>query len=139
MRISIFVVASVFALSAILVGCGQSADTIEPLASPTTQVTVDVEQVSFANTKCPIMGGTPTDELTTEYAGKTIGFCCDGCPQKWATLSEQEQAEKFASVRIESAEDGHEHAGHGDPSHTHDHEDHADEDHVHEDTDETNE
>ncbi|TWU04578.1 hypothetical protein [Stieleria varia] len=100
-------------VSATFVGCSESQDTatVPPVTDP-----AEATPVSFANTKCPIMGGKPTKELTVEYDGKTIGFCCDGCPEKWAELSDEVKAEKFAKVdahaaseQAESAHDGEAH------------------------------
>ncbi len=36
------------------------------------------------NSVCPIMGGEVDPEVqTASYQGKTIGFCCDGCIEKF--------------------------------------------------------
>jgi hypothetical protein len=45
------------------------------------------------------MGGKPIADLTTQYDGETIGFCCEGCPEKWAALPAEEKAEKFAKAQ----------------------------------------
>lgn len=102
----------------LLIGCQQSTDTA---AEVPAQETIEATPVNFANEKCPIMGGEPTPELTAQYRGKTIGFCCDGCPEKWAELSAEEKAEKFADVKVDSG-DGDDHQ-HGDDGHqeAHDH------------------
>src|SRR6056297_414456 len=93
----------------VLVGCQpQEEAPVEPTATPETEAT----SVSFANTECPIMGGEPSPELTAEYKGQTIGFCCDGCPQKWAKLSAEEKAEKFAAVKKDGSA-----TSHGDQDH----------------------
>lgn len=107
-----------FAIAAVLsvvvaVGCTQSSHdsaTNEP-AMPDSSPPDSVTLVSFANGKCPIMGGKPSAELTTEYNGQTIGFCCDGCPEKWAALTDEEKSEMFAAVRVTS-ESPEEHAHH---------------------------
>lgn len=78
-------------------GCQEPAAPDGPAAQGTPDAGTE-QQVLFANTKCPIMGGKPTPELTTTYEGKTIGFCCEGCPEKWAELSAEEKAAKFAKV-----------------------------------------
>ncbi len=50
------------------------------------------------NTRCPIMGrkldpeNTP-EELTRQFQGKTVGFCCAACPKRWDQLSEEEKKE----------------------------------------------
>ncbi len=33
--------------------------------------------------KCPVMGGPLDGKTFIEYQGRKIGFCCDGCPQKF--------------------------------------------------------
>src|SRR4051794_9177106 len=35
------------------------------------------------NKKCPVEGGDVDPKVTTEYKGKLIGFCCDGCPDEF--------------------------------------------------------
>ena len=119
MRFFIGTAALLLLMSAAIVGCSEPSDTASTpaIADPAVSESVEATTVAFANTKCPIMGGTPTAELTVDYDGKTIGFCCDGCPEKWAELSDDAKAEKFAKV---DAHAGHDHAG-GD----HDHSDHS--------------
>ncbi|MEM6468006.1 MAG: hypothetical protein AAF802_00450 [Planctomycetota bacterium] len=55
--------------------------------------------VEFANEKCPMLEGKPLERLTTDYKGMTIGFCCEGCPEKWAALSDEEKAARFEKVK----------------------------------------
>ncbi|MFP4107340.1 MAG: efflux RND transporter periplasmic adaptor subunit, partial [Phycisphaerae bacterium] len=55
------------------------------------------------NTTCPIMGGKVANkdidpDLTRTFDGKTVGFCCAGCPQQWDELSDAEKREKLAAV-----------------------------------------
>jgi len=90
-------------------GCQQSTETS---SQPADTFAVEATSVTFANARCPIMGGEPTAELTAQYEGQTIGFCCDGCPQKWAVLSSEEKAEKFAKANTET-EKGHQHTDDG--------------------------
>ncbi|HMB95952.1 MAG TPA: YHS domain-containing protein [Tepidisphaeraceae bacterium] len=44
------------------------------VASPTTQP---------VNTICPVSGEAVDPAFTTQYDGKTIGFCCKDCPAKF--------------------------------------------------------
>jgi hypothetical protein len=65
------------------------------------------------NTKCPIMGGkvdpyTVADNLTREFEGKKIGFCCAGCPGKWDQLTTAEKEQKLAAVLKEGPSGGQE-------------------------------
>jgi hypothetical protein len=64
----------------------------------------------FVNSKCPIMGSPidpdkVTEELTRQYKGKKVVFCCNGCPTVWDKLSSAEKDAKLAKVIIKSAED----------------------------------
>ena len=57
----------------------------------------------FANAKCPIMGSkinpdNVTANLVREYKGKKIAFCCDGCPQQWDKLSDEQKEAKLKAA-----------------------------------------
>jgi len=60
-------------------------------------------QPAYVNTRCPIMGS-PIDpakvtaELTREYQGQKVAFCCGGCPAAWDALTDTEKAAKLKSV-----------------------------------------
>ena len=89
--------------------CTQSPPGAETAAGEETAT------VSTFNEHCPIMGGDVTDDGgTTEWDGKSIGFCCPGCIDKFEALSDEEKAEALASA--DESTDGHDH-------------DHADHDH----------
>ncbi|MFP3938016.1 MAG: hypothetical protein ACLFVW_06705 [Phycisphaerae bacterium] len=52
------------------------------------------------NDRCPIMGssidpGNVPEELTREYKGRKIGFCCGGCPRAWDRLSDEQKQAKL--------------------------------------------
>ena len=55
------------------------------------------EAKKVVNAKCPIMGGEAKGTVTTEWHGKTIGFCCPPCIPKWDALSEPQKAKKLAA------------------------------------------
>lgn len=55
------------------------------------------------NTVCPIMGNkvdpyTVPDNLTREFEGKRVGFCCAACPPAWDKLSDEAKRQKLAEV-----------------------------------------
>ena len=108
--------ATLFLTAAVLIGCNESLDA-SPTKPETSASTEAIEEVQFANARCPIMGGKPNAGLTAQYDGKTIGFCCDGCQQKWAALSDEEKAEKFAKVSHDAAGNKAGHEGHDDHNH----------------------
>lgn len=90
------------ALLGLVVGCSQGTSSPSPEANT----------VATVNEHCPIMGGEVTPEGgTTEWKGQTIGFCCDGCEEKWDALSDEEKGEKLAAA--DHAEGGsHDHGDH---------------------------
>lgn len=108
----------------VFVGCNETpnATTAAPETTNAASIKSDAQTIQFANAKCPIMGGKPKAELTAQYKGKTIGFCCEGCPEKWAAFTEEEKAEKFDKVSHETADSGMNHDGHE----THDEHAHGD-------------
>lgn len=72
-----------------------SAPASEPASKPAVGAAV--------NTRCPIMGGkvdpkTVPASLTRQYKGKTIGFCCGGCPPQWDKLSDEEKDKKLEAI-----------------------------------------
>ena len=110
--------AIVLLVTAAVVGCSQTS---EPIVTPTAGDSVEATNVVFANAKCPIMGGKPKAELTANYKGETIGFCCDGCPEKWSARPAEQQAIAFAKVDSEAVHSDVDRsdAGHSDTDHVH--------------------
>ena len=117
MRYLICSAAIVLLAGAAVVGCTKPS---ENAVAPATADSIESTTVSFANTKCPIMGGKPNADLTAQYEGETIGFCCDGCPEKWAALTAEQQAEKFAIVHAHADHQGHDHVDHNHSAHADD-------------------
>ena len=57
--------------------------------------------VATVNTQCPMMGKPVAAEGgTADYHGQTIGFCCGGCSDDFAALSDVEKVAKLASVDV---------------------------------------
>ena len=51
------------------------------------------------NANCPIMGSpVKADGGSADYNGKTVGFCCPGCIEKWTALSDEDKAKKLAEA-----------------------------------------
>jgi hypothetical protein len=62
----------------------------------------------FANNRCPIMGAPikadkVTKNLTKDYKGQKIAFCCAGCPAAWDKLSEAQKQAKLTKVKVKPA------------------------------------
>lgn len=67
---------------------------------------VGSEEGAVVNDRCPIMG-TELDKddvpgkLTRTFKGKTVGFCCAGCPAKWDKLSDEQKQKKLDAATDE--------------------------------------
>ncbi len=85
------------ATSTLLPGCGGST------SESTTDPGMSQTAIQPVNANCPIMGGKVTSEGGTAiWNGQTIGFCCDGCSEKWAALTDEEKANALAGAGLES-------------------------------------
>jgi hypothetical protein len=67
------------------------------------------DTVSVVNARCPIMGNridpnSVPKELTVEWQGKTVGFCCAACPPQWKDLSDEEKQQKLTRATTDSQE-----------------------------------
>ncbi|MCG3181437.1 MAG: hypothetical protein BIFFINMI_03831 [Phycisphaerae bacterium] len=77
-------------------GCAQSA----PTAAASQQSTVPqaTETQTPANARCPMMGGSVHASAgTRQFEGKTVGFCCPGCPAKWDQLTDAQKKAKLTA------------------------------------------
>ena len=77
--------------------------TVKPLAAPAPAAPPAAG--AAVNDRCPIMGGTidpakvPAD-LTRQFKGQTVGFCCGDCPLAWDKLSDAEKEAKLDKVKV---------------------------------------
>jgi len=65
---------------------------------------VETPKVTYANTKCPIMGNVidpekVTADLVRDFKGQKVAFCCADCPPKWDELSDEDKAKKLAAAK----------------------------------------
>ncbi len=97
-----FMTAFVFgSMAAFIVGCAESDN-------GSASSSGSVAAATPVNENCPIMEGKVTPEGgTVQWNGKTIGFCCEGCDEKWAELSEEEKAEALAEANARPADQEH--------------------------------
>lgn len=59
----------------------------------------DASESVAMNANCPIMGSpVKPDGGSADYNGKTVGFCCPGCVDKWTELSDEDKAKKLAEA-----------------------------------------
>ncbi len=59
---------------------------------------------AFVNTKCPIMGSKidaskVTAELTREFNGQKVAFCCGGCLPAWDKLTDAQKQTKLDAAK----------------------------------------
>ncbi|PIU40906.1 MAG: hypothetical protein COS99_08355 [Candidatus Omnitrophica bacterium CG07_land_8_20_14_0_80_42_15] len=75
-------------------GCGSSGPQGATGVSCAAGAASTVEKGKVYNTECPVLGGKVSGDTpyTTEYKGKTVGFCCPSCadvfkadPEKYST------------------------------------------------------
>jgi hypothetical protein len=89
MTLSGSLVAALLAAGLVVGGCAKKAT---PAA-----------KVDYANLKCPIMGGPieagkVTKDLTREWKGLKVAFCCPMCPGPWDKLTDAQKAAKLKPV-----------------------------------------
>lgn len=111
MKVKVLLALMVMAAVAMFVFAGCSKD--EPAAQGTSEHGHEhgadgehehAETAKYANTKCPIMGSVIkpekiTEDLIKEYKGQKVAFCCGGCPEKWAALSDEDKATKLLASK----------------------------------------
>lgn len=85
-------------LPAVLVACTVALVGCESDGSedPTTMAAVSLGAV---NGSCPIMGGdVDPNAATVDFDGAKVGFCCDGCVNKWNTWSDAQKRNFVAGI-----------------------------------------
>ena len=63
----------------------------------------EMRKPRLANASCPMMGSRLNPKkvpphLTRKFKGKTVGFCCAGCPEAWDRLSDDEKDRRLRKV-----------------------------------------
>jgi hypothetical protein len=97
-------VAALLAAGLVMGGCQdkKAAPTGKPDGKPAAGAAA-AATVEYANAKCPIMGGAidpakVTADLSREWKGLKVAFCCPGCPGPWDKLTDAEKAVKLKPV-----------------------------------------
>ena len=99
LAVAVIVTGGLLAAAMLLGGC-EEGDKQAPKGSPKGG---PAAAAAVANATCPIMGNkldranVPAN-LTREFEGKKVGFCCAGCPAAWDKLTDARKAEKLAAV-----------------------------------------
>jgi hypothetical protein len=77
-------VASFAAGIALLSGCAGQKDSGAPMGA--------------MNTKCPYTGGAANPDLTSEFNGQQVAFCCGGCKNRFDKSTDDARAELMKKV-----------------------------------------
>lgn len=88
-------------LLAISAGC-----TKPETADSKTNTEASNATLTSVNTHCPMMGEEIDPEVTVQWQGKTVAFCCAECIPDWNALSDEEKQAKL------DAASGEDHTGH---------------------------
>lgn len=79
---------------ALLAGCSSQSKSTE-----TTKAAEAPKAVTVANTKCPVSGKATNPEMTADWNGQKVAFCCAGCKGTWAKLSDADKQAKLAAAK----------------------------------------
>ena len=84
-------------LAALAVGCDKDRSSADRTSDQTAAAS------ELVNVRCPIMGSAldlpnVPDNLTREYKGEKVAFCCGGCPSAWDALTDEQKDAKLAGV-----------------------------------------
>jgi hypothetical protein len=56
--------------------------------------------MGLMNSKCPLMPDHPIDpNVTADYKGGKVGFCCDGCLPDWNKMTDAQKDERLAKAK----------------------------------------
>ncbi len=107
---SVASLASVVGLLA-LAGCAANKDCCKDdgksaaaATDKTATKTTQAAALTVVNTACPISGedlGSKdhTAKVVRTYNGENVGFCCDGCGQKFDKMSDEKKAATLTSAK----------------------------------------
>ena len=98
MKISLSALILALGLMVSTVGCDNGSKAA-PTNTTTTKTDTNENEMAV-NTICPIMGNeVDPDAATVEFKGQTVGFCCEGCDEKWNKLSDEEKEQELAEAK----------------------------------------
>jgi PBP1b-binding outer membrane lipoprotein LpoB len=87
-------------VAALFLGACSSEKKTETKPAPTKTTTpAKTGNMGVMNSKCPISGKATDPEVTSDYKGSKVAFCCEGCQGKFAKLSDADKAAKVAAAR----------------------------------------
>ena len=95
-------VAALLAAGLVMGGC-EEKKAASPGMTEGKPVAAAAGTVEYANFKCPIMGGAidpakVTADLSRDWKGLKVAFCCPACPGPWDKLTDAEKAAKLKPV-----------------------------------------
>ena len=100
MKVAISALLLALGLMVFSIGCN-SGSKAAPVKDQQTKTTTDTNVA--VNTVCPIMGGKVDPDIeTAQFKGQTVGFCCEGCDEKWNKLTDDEKDQKLAEAKAKA-------------------------------------
>ena len=89
------VVPALLVAALFLGACSSESKTeAKPAAKPAAKA-----NMGMMNSKCPISGKATDPEVTADYKGGKVGFCCEGCAGKFAKMSDADKASKVSAAK----------------------------------------
>lgn len=79
---------------------------VDSKASSTTEVAIVNEYCPIAPSHRVGRNKTTVSQHTRIYKGQRVGFCCDGCPGTWDSLTEQQRDAALAAAMAKEAKSG---------------------------------
>jgi YHS domain-containing protein len=87
-------------VAALFVGACSSEKKTETKPAPTkTSQPAKTGSMGVMNSKCPVSGKSVDPEVTSDYKGGKVAFCCEGCQGKFAKMSDADKASKVAAAK----------------------------------------
>ena len=91
---------SVLAAAALCLGACTKETKTDSKPMPTkTAAPAKTGNMGVMNSKCPISGEEIDPQVTADYNGGKVGFCCSNCKGKFNNLSDADKAAKLAAAK----------------------------------------
>ena len=100
---STILIAMAFGLMLVAFSGGCDKESQAPVPSGTAPEVTTPAAIAYVNATCPIMDSKldpakVTTALIRQHKGKTVAFCCAGCPVAWDKLSDSAKDVALAKV-----------------------------------------
>ena len=65
-----------------------------------TKESMDMDSMAAMNTSCPVSGEPIDAEVTRDFDGQTVSFCCNKCGNKFEKMSMDEKKDMLAAMPV---------------------------------------